>query len=78
MDDDDLEVQGTTRAEVEANLTQLINDELIGSVIEYDVDGEIYHCDVPADEDTYDWDDWDLGPIYGEQSLLIRHVRTSA
>ena len=57
MDDDDPEVQGTTHAEVEANLTQLINDELIGSVIEYDIDGEIYHCDIPIDEDTYDSDD---------------------
>ena len=33
----------TTRAETEANLTSLNEDELVGSVIEYELDGEIFH-----------------------------------
>ena len=33
----------TTRAEIEANLTASIEDELIGSVIEYEIDGNIFH-----------------------------------
>ena len=33
--------EGTTRAEIEANLTELIRDELVDSVIEHHMDGDI-------------------------------------
>ena len=48
----------TTRAEIEANFTAAVKDELVGSVIEYFVDGEIFHCDADSDDDSYTWEDF--------------------
>ena len=48
-----------TRSEVEANVTESIEDELVGSVIEYFIDGEIFHGDVDEADDTLSWGDWD-------------------
>ena len=42
-DDEEDDGEQTTRAEIEANLTASIEDELIGSVIEYEIDGNIFH-----------------------------------
>ena len=54
----DVEGEPTTRAEIEANLTSLIEDELVGSVIEYDIDGETFHRDPSSDDKDCDWGDW--------------------
>ena len=43
LDDEEDDGEQTTRAEIEANLTASIEDELIGSVIEYEIDGNIFH-----------------------------------
>ena len=48
----------TTRAEIEANFTASVQDELVGSVIEYYMDGEIFHCDPDSDDDSYTWEDF--------------------
>ena len=48
-----------TRAEIEANMTELIADELVGSVVEYEIDGDIFHRDVSSDEESLDWGDWE-------------------
>ena len=48
----------TTRSEIETNFTASIQDELIGSVIEYYVDGEIFHCEPNSDDDSYTWEDF--------------------
>ena len=47
-----------TRAEIEANVTESISDELVGSIIEYNIDGDIFHRDVSSDEEDLDWGDW--------------------
>ena len=57
-EDSDGDDQGTTRAEIEAHLTASIEDELVGSVIEYDVDGEIFHRDLSDDDMDMDWGEW--------------------
>ena len=41
-DDEEDDGEQTTRAEIEPNLTASIEDELIGSVIEYEIDGNIF------------------------------------
>ena len=48
-----------TRAEIEANVTELIADELVGSVIECEIDGDTFHRDVSSDEESLDWGDWE-------------------
>ena len=58
-DDDSLGSNAITRQEVEINLTECIQDELVDSVIEYDVNGVIYHQSVDdSDDDSY-WGDWE-------------------
>ena len=39
-------------------MTALIEDELVGSVIKYDVDGEIFHRDLSDDDMDMDWGEW--------------------
>ena len=56
-DDDDNE--GITLREVEINLTKLIEDELVDSVIEINVDGEIYQRHLNDDDLTCEWGDWE-------------------
>ena len=58
LSDSDGDDQGTTRAEIEAHVTEAIQDELVGSVIEYDVDGEIFHRDLSDDDMDMDWGEW--------------------
>ena len=48
-----------TRAEIEANVTELIADELVGSAIECKIDGDVFHRDVSSDEEDLDWGDWE-------------------
>ena len=48
-----------TRAEIEVNVTESIADELVGSVVEYNIDGEIFHRDLSSDEEDLDWGDWE-------------------
>ena len=54
---DDEEDEPVTRSEIEANLAESIQDELVGSVIEYYIDGEIFHADVDETDDSIDWED---------------------
>ena len=44
-----------TVGEVEANLTELISDELVDSVIEFEINGVVYHRHVDSDDEEYDW-----------------------
>ena len=46
------------RAEIKANLTSLVNDELVGSTIECELDGEIFHRDASDDDKDCEWGDW--------------------
>ena len=54
-EDSDEDEQGTTRAKIEAHLTASIEYKLVRSVIEYDVDGEIFHRDLSDDDLDMDW-----------------------
>ena len=56
--DVDHENEPTTRAEVEANFTAAVEDELVGSVIECEVDGETFHRYLSSDDEDCDWGDW--------------------
>jgi hypothetical protein len=49
----------TTRSELEAHVTESIADELVGSVIEYEVDGTIFHRDVDSEDEELDWGEWE-------------------
>ena len=51
----DHENEPTTRAEVEANFTAAVEDKLVGSVIECEVDGEIFHRHLSDDDKNYNW-----------------------
>ena len=55
---EDLNEEGTTRAEIEANLHDLIKDKLVDSVIEYHIDGEIFHRHLGPDDEDCDWGEW--------------------
>ena len=48
-----------SRAEIEVNVTESNADELVGSVVEYNIDGEIFHRDLSSDEEDLDWGDWE-------------------
>ena len=58
VEDEHEDEEPTTRAEVEANFTAAIEDELVGSVIECEVDGEIFHRHLSSDDEDHDWGDW--------------------
>ena len=47
-----------TVGEVEGNLTELIRDELVDSVIEFEINGVVYHRHVDSDDEEYNWGDW--------------------
>ncbi len=53
------EEEGLTRAEIEANLTELVRDELIDSIIEIRVDDDFYHREVDGYDETCDWGRWE-------------------
>ena len=55
---EDINEEGTTRAEIEANLHDLIQDELVDSVIEYHMDGEIFHRHLDENDEECDWGEW--------------------
>ena len=57
-DNEEDDGEQTTRAEIEANLTASIEDELIGSVIEYEIDGNIFHRDLSDEDKDCEWGDW--------------------
>ena len=48
-----------TRAEIHANLTQMVQDDLVDSVIEIRVDDQIYHRDLDGYDETCDWGEWE-------------------
>ena len=45
---------------MEAHVTEAIQDELVGSGIEYDVDGEIFHRDLSDDDMDMDQGEWHI------------------
>ena len=57
-DEEDYGEGAITVGEVEANLTELISDELVDSVIEFEINGVVYHRHVDSDDEEYDWGDW--------------------
>ena len=67
----------TTRAEVEANFTASIEDELVGSVIECEVDGEIFHRHLSSDDEDCDWGDWRAPTRSKWHSHNVRGARRS-
>ena len=67
-DDEEDDGEQTTRAEIEANLTASIEDELIGSVIEYEIDGNIFHRDLSDEDEDCEWGDW----IGANKSKMVR------
>lgn len=46
-------------ADIEAYLTQAIQDELVDSVIEYNINGAIFHQFLEDFDTEYDWGGWD-------------------
>ena len=54
-DNVEYQTEPTTRAEVEAHFTATVQDELVGSVIEYEIDGDLYHRYVDSDDEDYEW-----------------------
>ena len=48
-----------TRAEIEANVAELIANKFFGSVVECEIDGDTFHQDVSSDEEDLDWGDWE-------------------
>ena len=54
-----------TTWEVEINLTMLVKDKLVDSVLECKVDGTCYHIHMSADDIACDWGDWE--PIANAQ-----------
>ena len=75
--DVDHENEPTTRAEVEANFTAAVEDELVGSVIECEVDGEIFHRYLSSDDEECDWGDWKAPTRSKHPSYNVNGVRRS-
>ena len=47
-----------TLQEVEAHLTSLIEEELLDSVLEYVIDGEVHHVRLTQEDEECDWGEW--------------------
>ena len=56
-----------TIAEIEANVTKLIADKLIGSVIECEINGDTFHRDASSNEEDLNWGDWE------EETKALHH-----
>ena len=65
------------RAEMEANLTELVKDELVDLVIEIRVDDDIYHRELDGYDETCDWDDWGDGMNTNRFSYDVEERRRS-
>ena len=71
------DVESITPGEIELNVTMLINDELIESVLEYEVDGEYYHRELDAEDLSCEWGDWDTPTNTTWESYDVRSRRSS-
>ena len=49
--------EGFTRQDMMDSVTASVEDELLGSVIKYEVDGETFHQDPGSDDEDSDWDE---------------------
>ena len=63
--------------EVKSTLTELIQDELIPSVLEYDIDGEYYHRYLTPEDEACNWGDWEPFANTRWESRDVRHRRMS-
>ena len=49
-------IKSVSRREVEINFTKLVEDELVDTVLEYEVDNDVYHRYSDSDEDSDGWE----------------------
>ena len=54
--EEETEIESVSRREVEINFTKLIEDELVDTVLEYEVDNEVYHRYSDSDDDSNEWE----------------------
>ena len=71
------DIESVTPGEVEVSVTMLIEDELVDSVLEFDVNGDIHHLHLDSEDESCDWGDWE--PIANTQweSFDVRRRRVS-
>ena len=69
--------ESITHGEIEVNLTELVKDELVDSVLEYEVDDEYFHVHLGDDTASYDWGDWDTPTNTKWESYDVRQRRSS-
>ena len=55
---DDTDHEPITRAEIEANVTESIQEELVDSVVEFEVNGHIFHNHTDDYDSDMEWGDW--------------------
>ena len=55
---DDAEHEPFTRAEIEANVTESVRDELLDSVVEFEVNGHVFHSQPEDFDPDTEWGDW--------------------
>ena len=56
--DEELGEGAITVGEIEANFTELVADELVDSVIEFEVDGAVFHRYLDSDDEECEWGEW--------------------
>ena len=66
-----------THGEIEINLTEMIQDEILSSVLEYEIDGDYYHRYLTPEDETCDWGDWEPFANAQWESHDVRHRRMS-
>ena len=54
--EEETDFESVSRREVEINFTKLIEDELVDTVLEYEVDNDVYHRYSDSDEDSDGWE----------------------
>ena len=75
-DEDSIGSNAVTRQEVEVNLVDAIKDELVESVIEYDVNGTYFHQFVEESDDDSYWGDWETNQV-NQRSCFVGTRRSN-
>ena len=75
-DEDSIGSNAVTRQEVEVNLIECIQDELVESVIEYEINGIYHHQYLDDSDDESYWGDWEAND-HNQRSCYVGVRRSS-
>ena len=67
--EEDTSVESVSAREVQINLTRLVEDELVDSVLEYEVDNDYYHCYPDSDDESLTWGEYKINKLRRSRRL---------